>query len=67
MVADESLLRVRQAVDRLSPLQREVFTLRVTEGMPYSEIAAVVDSTEGACRVHYHNAMRAIKEFVSDD
>lgn len=67
MVADEALLRVRQAVDRLSPLQREVFTLRVTEGMPYSEIAKVVDSTEGACRVHYHNAMRAIKEYLSDD
>ena len=67
MVADEALIRVRQAVDRLSPLQREVFTLRVTEGLPYLEIARIVESTEGACRVHYHNAMRAIKEFLSDD
>ncbi len=67
MVADETLLRVRQAVARLSPLQREVFTLRVTEGMPYTEIARVVGSTEGACRVHYHNAMRAVKEYLSDD
>jgi RNA polymerase sigma-70 factor (ECF subfamily) len=45
-------------------MQREVFTLRVTEGMSYTEIAAVVSSTEGAARVHYHNAMRAIKEFL---
>jgi RNA polymerase sigma-70 factor (ECF subfamily) len=67
MVADETLLRVREAVDRLSPMQREVFTLRVAEGLPYAEIAAVVGSTEGACRVHYHNAMRAVKEFLSDD
>ena len=67
MVADEALMRVRQAVDRLSPTQREVFTLRVTEGMPYAEIAKVVGSTEGACRVHYHNAMRAVREFLSDD
>ena len=67
MVADETMLRVRQAVERLSPMQREVFTLRVTEGMAYSDIAKVVDSTEGACRVHYHNAMRAVKEHLSDD
>jgi len=67
MVADETLLRVRQAVAHLSPLQREVFMLRVSEGLPYTEIAKVVGSTEGACRVHYHNAMRAVKEYVSDD
>jgi RNA polymerase sigma-70 factor (ECF subfamily) len=45
-------------------MQREVFTLRVGEGLSYREIAAVVGSTEGATRVHYHNAMRAIKEFI---
>ncbi|HEY3286756.1 MAG TPA: RNA polymerase sigma factor [Gemmatimonadaceae bacterium] len=67
MVADETHARVRQAVARLSGLQREVFTLRVTEGLPYTEIAKLVGSTEGACRVHYHNAMRAVKEYLSDD
>jgi RNA polymerase sigma-70 factor (ECF subfamily) len=67
MVADEALVRVRRAVNELSPMQREVFTLRVTEGMAYTEIAQVVGSTEGACRVHYHNAMRAVKEYLSDD
>lgn len=67
MVADETARRVRQAVERLSPMQKEVFLLRATDGMAYSEIAKVVGSTEGACRVHYHNAMRAVKEFLSDD
>ena len=62
MVAEEAESRVRQAVDRLSRLQREVFLLRVNEGLSYKEIAAVVGSTEGAARVHYHNAMRAVKE-----
>jgi RNA polymerase sigma-70 factor (ECF subfamily) len=64
VVADESNARMRRAVETLTPMQREVFTLRVTEGMSYKEIAAVVSSTEGAARVHYHNAMRAIKEFL---
>lgn len=67
LVADETAQRVRRAVDRLSPLQREVFLLRVNEGMAYSDIAAIVRSTEGACRVHYHNAMRTIKECLGDD
>ena len=67
LVAEETAKRVNDAVARLTPLQREVFTLRVTEGMPYNEIAKVVESTDGACRVHYHNAMRIIKEYLSDD
>ena len=67
LVADETAVRVRNAVDGLSPLQREVFLLRVNEGMAYSEIATVVGSTEGACRVHYHNAMRSIKESLGDN
>ncbi|MDQ8154633.1 MAG: RNA polymerase sigma factor [Gemmatimonadota bacterium] len=67
LVADEAMQRVRDAVARLSPMQREVFALRVTEGLPYTEIATMVNSTEGACRVHYHNAMRAVKEYLSND
>lgn len=64
LVADEAERRVRQAVERLTPTQREVFTLRVTEGLSYREIAEVAGTTEGAARVHYHNAMRAVKEYL---
>jgi len=66
IVADESLQRVRRAVDALSPRQREVFTLRVEQGLSYKEIADLIGSTEGATRVHFHNAMRAVKEFLDD-
>jgi RNA polymerase sigma-70 factor, ECF subfamily len=62
LVAEEAEARVRKAVEQLSRLQREVFLLRVNEGLSYKEIAEVVGSTEGAARVHYHNAMRAVKE-----
>ena len=67
MVGDETAQRVRDAVSRLSTMQREVFTLRVSEGLPYEEIAEVVGSTTGSCRVHYHNAIKSIKEHLSDD
>jgi RNA polymerase sigma-70 factor (ECF subfamily) len=64
VVADETQRRVLEAVDRLSPTQRQVFTLRVTEGLSYKEIAEVAGTTEGAARVHYHNALRAVKEML---
>lgn len=67
MVADESMLRVRRAMEALSPKQREVFALRVEQGLSYKEIADLIGTTEGAARVHYHNAMRAVKEAVHDD
>jgi len=66
MVAGEAAQRVRQAMTKLSPTQREVFALRVAQGLSYREIADLVGTTEGAARVHYHNAMRAVKEHIDD-
>jgi RNA polymerase sigma-70 factor (ECF subfamily) len=64
IVADESAQRIRAAVEHLTPRQREVFLLRVEQGLSYRDIAELIGSTEGATRVHYHNAMRAVKEFL---
>jgi RNA polymerase sigma-70 factor (ECF subfamily) len=66
MVADEARKRMTEAVTRLSPTQKQVFSLRVADGLSYKEIAEAVGTTEGAARVHYHNAMRAVKEFLDD-
>lgn len=66
LLAEEAQSRVRKAVDALSPTQREVFTLRVEQGLSYRDIATVAGTTEGAARVHYHNAMRAVKETLND-
>lgn len=64
VLAGEAEARVRGAVQRLTPTQREVFVLRVTEGLSYKEIAETVGTTEGAARVHYHNALRTMKEVL---
>ena len=66
LVAAETEGRVRTALDRLSPMQRDVFALRVGEGRSYKEIAEILGSSEGAARVHYHHAVRQIKEFIDD-
>lgn len=62
LIASESERKMKEAIARLSPTQREVFRLRVSDGMSYKEIAEVAGTTEGAARVHYHNALRLIKE-----
>lgn len=64
ILAVESAVRIRRALEHLSPKQREVFLLRVNEGMSYREVATAAGTTEGAARVHYHNAVRTIKEWL---
>jgi RNA polymerase sigma-70 factor (ECF subfamily) len=66
VVASETEKRLVKALGRLSPMQKEVFTLRVSEGMSYRDIAGVLGSTEGAARVHYHNALRVVKELLDE-
>jgi DNA-directed RNA polymerase specialized sigma24 family protein len=34
----------------------------VEQGLDYREIALALDSTEGAARVHYHHAVRRLRE-----
>lgn len=66
LVAEEAHAKMRVAIDRLTPTQKEVFVLRVNDGLSYKEIADVVGTTEGAARVHYHNALRQVKETLHD-
>lgn len=66
LVADETSRRVAHAMAQLTPMQRDVFSLRVQEGRNYREIAEVLGTTEGAARVHYHNAMRSVREFLHE-
>lgn len=66
MLANEMSERVRLSMTTLSPTQRDVFRLRAEQGMSYKEIADVLETTEGSARVHYHNAVRMVKEFLND-
>jgi RNA polymerase sigma-70 factor (ECF subfamily) len=54
--------RLRQELSRLPRLQREVFLLRAQHGSDYSDIAAALGTTTGAARVHYHHAVKRLKE-----
>lgn len=64
LVASETAERVREGLSRLPRLQREVFLLRSQEGREYDDIAAALGTTPGAARVHYHHAVKRLKELV---
>ena len=63
-VAGEAEQRLRDGLAELPRLQREVFLLRAQQGLEYDEIAAALDTTPGAARVHYHHAVKRLKEHL---
>ncbi|MFI5235524.1 MAG: RNA polymerase sigma factor [Gemmatimonadales bacterium] len=62
--ANEAADRIRTGLIRLPRLQREVFLLRAQEGSDYAEIAVALGTTPGAARVHYHHAVKRLKELL---
>ncbi len=54
--------RVQQAVAGLPPMQRDVFLLRAQQGMDYGDIAEALETSAGAARVHYHQAVKRLKK-----
>ena len=63
--ATETEARLMRGLEGLPRLQREVFLLRAQQACDYAEIARVLGTTPGAARVHYHHAVRRLKELVS--
>ncbi|MBA3319807.1 MAG: RNA polymerase sigma factor [Gemmatimonadales bacterium] len=64
LAATETGERLRRGIASLPRLQREVFLLRSQQGTGYVEIAAALRTTPGAARVHYHHAVKRLKEIV---
>lgn len=57
--------RLKEGLTKLARLQREVFLLRAQQGLEYREIAAALDISEGAARVHYHHAVKRLKGWMA--
>lgn len=64
-VADETERRLAEGLRLLTPMQRDVFLLRVQQGLEYTEIATALDTSPGSARVHYHHAVRRLKEIIA--
>lgn len=62
--AGETEERLRRGLERLPRMQREVFLLRAQQGLEYADIATALETSTGAARVHYHHAVKRLKEWL---
>jgi RNA polymerase sigma-70 factor, ECF subfamily len=62
----ETIGLVHEAVDRLTPMYREIILLRVTEQLSYEEIAAITETTVSAVKSKLHKARIALAIQLSD-
>jgi RNA polymerase sigma-70 factor (ECF subfamily) len=58
--------RVRTAVDRLPPRQREVVLLKVFGEMTYREVARTMELSEGAVKAHLHQAVSNLRRLMGE-
>jgi len=56
--------RALALLSKLPARQREVVTLRATQGLDYREIGRIVGCSETAARVNYHHGMKRLRELT---
>ncbi len=61
-LADDLSFALLLALDRLSPMERAAFLLHDVFDTPFSEVAAMLDCTEAACRQLASRARRAVRD-----
>ncbi len=63
---DETEAQLQEAIAQLPDVQRTVFNLRYYEGMKYSDISQILNTTEGALKASYHIAVKKISDFFKE-
>lgn len=56
-----------EAVAALPERQKQVFELKYFEDLKYSEIAEILELSEGGLKSSYHHAVKKIKEFIQSN
>ena len=57
---------VNKALEELPPRQRMVFVMRQIDGLKHSEIAGIMDISEGSVKASYFHAVRKLREILAD-
>jgi len=58
--------RLRAALDRLTPEQREAFVLKHVEGRSYEEMAAVLDTSVASLKMRVHRAREVLQVLLEE-
>lgn len=59
-------IAIHKGMTRLTPLQKEVFTLRYYDDLPYEEIAYITDSSIASLKTSYSAAKKIILQYVQE-
>jgi RNA polymerase sigma-70 factor, ECF subfamily len=60
-IGRESMLKL---IERLSPEQQQVLTLKFVFNLPNAEVAAILDKTEGAIKSLQHRALVSLQKQI---
>ena len=66
LFGEETRRALDEALARLTPQQRAVFSLREMEGLPTEEVASLLDLEPGAVRVHLHRARLRLRSLLGE-
>ena len=66
LLSQETMKRVRDAVDALPPMQREVIVLRDVAGMDSEEVCGMLGITAENQRVRLHRARTAVRKVLEE-
>jgi RNA polymerase sigma-70 factor (ECF subfamily) len=58
--------RMRDALEHLTPEQREAFVLKYVQGLSYEEIAAVMSTSVAALKMRVHRAREALRGLLEE-
>ncbi len=67
LIREEMRQRVRQALERLKPQDREVLVLRYLEQLSPAEVAAVLGIKEGAVKTRQTRALVRLGELLQNN
>jgi RNA polymerase sigma-70 factor (ECF subfamily) len=67
LLRDELRQRLREALTRLAPNDREVLVMYYLEGLTFAEVADVLGITEGAAKVRHFRALERIRKLMEDN
>ena len=66
-ILGQSTLKLREALDRISPNQRIAVLLQAQEGFTSREIAEVLKCSEATARVHIHRGLAQLRKLLKDE
>lgn len=63
---DETVLKLRQAIESLPDKQKLVFNMRYYDEMKYEQISEILGTSVGALKASYHLAQKKIEQFFNE-